>query len=418
MKKSLLLTVMALLAIALYAPHLSAQEKILKVGIVAPFTGPQAYLGSEFRVSAEMALEGINYKIGDYKLEVVWVDDQCDPAKATNAYAEAVETHGLEVGALGWCSSVNVALMDLAAEYKIPHVFNGGSTPLINEKYHSNPDKFSYFANKNWPVPASLMRFYLEAVEAAIAKGEWKPAKKTIAVYGEDTDWGRSAGGALKELFVKAGWELVSEDYFANTQTDFYSLLNRYRSSNVALLAGSANYPALGALIKQTKEVGLKAIIIADGLGWTGNWYEQTGEAGEGVLDMIPQIATPEGKAWAEKFEARSGIKPSASAAGLSSYDGVGILIKILKRTLEKHGKLDKETIHEVLKNEWLTGKLAYTRADGAIIMNSYRYTPETVPDPVVGIDDYFFPVLQYGQGGVGHIIYPADVATTGFRAP
>jgi branched-chain amino acid transport system substrate-binding protein len=308
--------------------------------------------------------------------------------------------------------------MDLAAVYKIPHIFTGGSTELINQKYRSDPEKYSYYANKNWPVPASLMSFYVEAMDAAIANGDWKPANKTFAVYGEDTDWGRSAGNALKELFTKAGWELVSEDYFPNIQTDFYSLLNRYRSKEVVLIAGTSNYPALGAIIKQAKEVGLKSLIIADGLGWAGNWYEQTGAAGEGVLDMIPQLATPEAKAWADKFEARAGFKPSASAAGLCAYDGANIMIKVLNRTLEKHGRLDKETIHEVMKSEWLTGKLSYTREDGAIIMNAYVYTPESVPDPVVGVDGYFFPVLQYDRDGVGHIIYPPDIATATLKTP
>ena len=152
-------------------------------------------------------------------------------------------------------------------------------------------------------------------------------------------------------------------------------------------------------------------------MGWVGNWYDMTGEAADKVLDMIPQLVTPEAKAWGDKFEARVGYKPSPSSGGLA-YDGINIMIRILNRALEKHGQLNKETIFEVLKNEWQTGQLTYTRADGAIIMNAYIYTPESVPDPVVGRDAYFFPVLQYDKEGVGHIIYPSDIADTGFRAP
>jgi len=50
--------------------------------------------------------------------------------------------------------------------------------------------------------------------------------------------------------------------------------------------------------------------------------------------------------------------------------------------------------------------------------MNAYSYTLETIPDPVVGPEGYFFPVLQYDDSGTGHVIYPPFVATTGFRAP
>jgi branched-chain amino acid transport system substrate-binding protein len=52
------------------------------------------------------------------------------------------------------------------------------------------------------------------------------------------------------------------------------------------------------------------------------------------------------------------------------------------------------------------TGKLTYGKADGAIIMNEYKYTPETMPDIVVGPDAYFFPILQY-KAGKGYIIFP-----------
>jgi len=416
MKKSWLLAGLAFLAFALPS-SLWAQDKVLKIGIVAPLTGSQANVGAEFKLSSEMALENIGYKIGDYKLEVTWIDGQCDPAKATNAYAEAVDKVGLDVSSMSWCSSVAVALMDLAAENKIPHIYGFGATDLVNEKYHSDPEKYSYWGNKGWPVPAKLMVGYLEAVEAALAKGDWKPAKKTIAIYGEDSDWGRSAGGALKKIFSEAGWEVVSEDYFPNSQTDFYSLLNRYRTNQVGIIAGTCQYPAMGALIKQSKEIGLKALIIADGMGWIGNWYELTGEAGEGVLDMIPQIATPAAKAWSDKFEARAGFKPSPSSGGLA-YDAANLMIKVLNRTLEKHGKLDRVSIHEVVKRELLTGQLYYSRADGAVIMNAYRYTPETVPDMVVGVEGYFFPVLQFDKEGVGHIVYPPDIATRGLMAP
>ncbi len=417
MKKILVLATLAMFSLGVLTTGLSAQEKVLRVGVVGPFTGAQAKVGAEFKISTEMALENINYKVGDYKLEPVWIDSQYDPAKATSAYSEAVDKKGIDVGVLNWASSVSVALMDLVAVYKIPHFFGFGATEVVNQKYHSDPEKYSYWSTKGWPVPANLMQGYVEAVEAAIAKGDWKPEKKAIAIYGEDSDWGRSAGGALKEVFSKAGWEVVSEDYFPNTQTDFYSLLNRYRSQKVAVIAGTCNYPGMGALIKQSKEVGLKAVIVADGMGWVGNWYDMAGAAGEGVVDMIPQLTTPEAKAWAEKFEARAGYKPSPSSGGLA-YDGVGLLIKVLNRTLEKHGELNKEKIHEVLVSEVLTGKLAYTKEDGAIIMKSLRYTPETVPDPVVGADGYFFPVLQYDRDGVGHIIYPPDIAVTGFKAP
>ena len=414
-KRSLTFGILAMLSVyALSLPSAYA-EKVLKVGILGPFTGAQSKVGAEFKGSVTLALEEIDYKIDDYKVKPVWIDSQMDPAKAVNAYEEAVEAKNITAGVLNWQSSVAVAVMDVVAKHKVPHVFGFGATGLVNEKFLSDK-KYEYWSCKGWPVPAKLMKGYVSCIEESIQKGDWKPEKKVLAIYGEDTDWGRNAGGALKDLFKAAGWEVVSEDYFPVNQSDFYPLLGKYRKKGVTLLAGTCNYPAMGALIKQSREIGIRAAIIADGLGWVGNWYEMSGENANGVIDMIPLLATPEAKAWAQKIENQFGYKPSPSSGGLS-YDGFRFFLKIAKRALDKHGELTRKTIFEVIKSEVNTGKLSYTKADGAIIMNSYTYTAESAPDPLLGKEGYFFPVIQY-QSGKGHVVYPDDVKELDFKAP
>jgi len=42
--------------------------------------------------------------------------------------------------------------------------------------------------------------------------------------------------------------------------------------------------------------------------------------------------------------------------------------------------------------------------------MTEYQFTPESVPDPVVGKGKFIFPVLQYFDGD-GKIIFPPEWA-------
>ena len=405
-KKLFVLTMMMSL---LFAGSVAAEQE-LKVGILGPFTGPSAKTGVEFKGSVGMALDKIGGKVGDYKIVPVWIDSQSDPAKAASAYAEAAERKGIQAGVLNWHSSVAVAAMDVAAQYKVPHMFGFGATEVVNEKWQKDPGKYSFWGGKGWPVPGKLMAGYAEAVNNAVADGLFKPEAKNVAIACEDTDWGRSAGGAMAEEFKKRGWEVVATDFFQITQTDFYPLLSKYKKKKVSVLFSTSTAgPITAAFIKQTREVGLKSLVIVDGLGWSGDWYKMSGAASNGVLDMIPQLTTQEAKDWATTFEKKVKMKPSPSAGGLS-YDGMNFFIKILTRTLEKYGKLDKETIHKVFEEEVNTGKLTYSKADGAIIMNDYRYNGDTMPDPVVARDGYFFPVIQY-KDGKGSIVYPPDWA-------
>ena len=385
-------------------------EKVLKVGIMGPMTGPTAKVGEEFRNATEMAMEKIGYRIGDYKIEIVWVDSQSDPAKATNAYSEAVERGGIQAGIMNWHSSVAVAVMEVTAQYKIPHFGGMGAASTVNEKWVQDPQKYNYWAGKGWPFPAKLIVGYIDVLEDAIDRGAWKPEKKLVAVACEETDWGRDIGQGFVEQFKAKGWVVVSEDYYPIAQTDFYPLMGKFKDAGVSAVAVSCTAPtAASAFVKQAREVGVskKAMIVFDGLGWVGEWYKLTGRASDGVIDMIPQLATPAAKAWAEAFKKKAGFKPSPSSGGLT-YDLVNVWIKTAQRALEKHGKLDSESIHEVQVSELQTGKLTYTAADGAIIMPRFRYLPETNPDPVVGRDDFYFPVIQY-KGGKGLIVYPPD---------
>lgn len=381
-------------------------EKVFKFGVLGPFTGPSARTGEEFRTSAEMALENVDYTIGDYTLEPVWVDSQSDPEKATRAYEEAIVQDGIQAGVLNWHSSVAVAVMEVNAKHKIPHFFGFGATEVVNEKFQSDQEKYGYWATKGWPTPDKLSQNYVTALEDAIAAGAWSPDEKRAAIYGEDTDWGRSFGEGLAGQLEAAGWEIVDRQYFPLDQTEFYPLLNKFKDENLALIAGTSTAPpSLSAFIKQADEVGVDALIIADGLGWVGEWYELTGSASNFVLDQIPGWTTDESLQFAEDFEAKSGLVPSPSSGGLS-YDGMNFFLKVLQETYDDAGELTSETVYATVQNKVWTGELTFTAEDGAIVMNEYDFS--NPPDPIVGKGYYTFPVLQY-MDGEGLYIWPPE---------
>jgi len=415
LKKLLFAILVICLLTAFSAVNGMAADKVLKLGGMGPFTGPSSRSGAEFKAALKLAFEKIDYKIGDYKVELVWIDTQSDPAKATNAYAEAVERYGVQATLNNWHSSVGIALIDLAAKYKVPHYFGpGGASKVINEKYHSNP-AFAGYWFKGMPIPPKITKGYVDCLNDAVKNGYWKPQNKQVAIYGEDTDWGRGIGEGFKEQFGKAGWNISSEDYFSLTQTEFHALMSKYKKAGVSVIAGTHSGTAsISTFIKTAAEVGLKAVIIADGLGWVGEWYKLTGKRSNFVLDSTPVLATAESKAWAAEMKEKYGIE-SGAWAGIA-YDFDNYFIKIAKRAFEKHGKIDKESLHKINMEEVITGKLIYDAGDGAIIMKRLKFTSQTVPDPVFGQNDWFVPIVQY-MDGKGQVVFPGDIKTKDFEA-
>jgi branched-chain amino acid transport system substrate-binding protein len=387
-------------------------EKVLAIAVQGPFTGPAARVGDEFKGAAAMAFDEIGGKIGDYHVKLVYVDCQSDPEKACRAYEDAVLRDKVVAGILNWHSSVAVALMEVTAKYKVPHFFGCAATDVINEKFHSNPEKYGYWMTKIWAVPEKLNVGYVECLDDA-AKAGLIPEKR-VAVCAEDTDWGRSFAKSFGGYMQQRGWEVVSTDFFGISETEFYPLLTKVKGAKarvVCFVGGTA--PVMTAFVKQAHEIGLPSLIIADGLGWAGEWYQMTGKASDYVLDQMPQWTKPEAKAFVEKFEKNYGFKPSPAAGGLA-YDGTRFFIKIAQEALKKYGELTSDTLYKVGKDEVWTGKLTLT--DG-ILMKEYRYTPDTVPDPVVGTDAFMFPVVQYFEGQA-KIIWPPEWKQAELQVP
>jgi branched-chain amino acid transport system substrate-binding protein len=385
-----------------------AEDGIFRLGIMAPLSGPSASTGLEFKGAATMALDAIDWQIGEVTIEPVWIDSQSDPDAAAGAYEQAIVEDGIQAAILNWHSSVAVSAMDVAADYQIPHIFPFGATETVNENFHSDPERYGYWMNKGWPTSDKLTIAYVQALEDAIASGIWAPEERTFAICAENTHWGRSFGEALGSQLEANGWTMVTEEYFALEEVQFHSLLNTLKAKDVALVATtSTSLPSITAFINQADEVGLESLVIADGLGWGGEWYELTGASSNYVIDQIPGWTTEEGHAFATDFEERWGVSPSSSAAGLA-YDGTNMFIHIAQQALSEHGELTSETIYRWASENLQTGEWSYT--DG-IVMEEYLYTPETLPDPVVGEGYYMFPVRQYFEGQ-GEIVYPPEWAT------
>jgi branched-chain amino acid transport system substrate-binding protein len=384
------------------------EQQILKVGFLGPLTGPAARTGEEQKDGAEMALESIGYTIGNYKIELVYIDSQSDPDKATRAYEDAIVRDGIQVGLLGWHSSVAAAVMEVTAKYKIPHFFSCGETGVVNEKFNLDREKYGYWMAKGWPQPKSLVSVnYAVGFKDMIDQGIWSPKNKKVALLGEETDFGRAVIEPLADMLAADGWEVVAEDFVPLEEVDFIPLLSKYKQQDPALtLITHTAAAGISSFVKQAREVGLPGLVVAHGLGWVGEWYTLVGPASDGILDQIPELASDKAKAWATDFEAKYGIKPSPSAGGLA-YDWTNMFIKLAEATLAEYGELNSDTFYKFGREKLWTGEFTYT--DG-IIMPMYKFTPETIPDMVVGKEGFIFPIIQY-FGGEGKIIWPLDWA-------
>jgi len=393
----------------------TSSSKEIVLGLTAPLTGDAAATGQEIKQAATMALEKVNYTVDGYKITPVWIDEAGAPATASANFTSAVQGKKIQAGCLNWQSSDAVAMMDIAARYRIPSFFGMGATSIVNDKFHSDQAKYGYWMTKGYPIPGNISKLYVSAVDDFVAKGDLTLTHgKRVAVWAEDTDWGHSFADSQKQSFEAAGWTVVSSQFVASNSTDFSSMLQKFKQQNVSVIASTDSSPqGMSAFLKQARDASSDALIVADGLGYIGNFYKTAGAASDGVLDMQPQFSSPAAQAFATEFKNKYGSSPSPTAAGIS-YDLTGYCLKILGATIAKYGDASSAHIYQTGKEQVWTGKLTY---EDGIMMPRYAYSPDTLPDPVVGPKDFAIPVVQY-WAGKANVVFPAGPGVVPFKKP
>jgi branched-chain amino acid transport system substrate-binding protein len=204
----------------------------------------------------------------------------------------------------------------------------------------------------------------------------------------------------------------VAEEYLAPGTVDFSSVISELVSLDPAAVAGTA--PSwLPLFLQEAERAQLRSAIIADGLSWWPGWYQTIGNASDYVLDQVPLWPTAKARTFAQDFETRWGVTPRPYAAGLA-YDGTKFFVAAAQTVYDEEGVLTSEALHAFAQDRIWTGQ--WTFQDG-IMVEQYKYTAHTVPDPLVGDGYYTFPIVQYFDGE-GKIIFPTSQAEQPFTPP
>ena len=69
-----------------------SQEKVIRIGLLYPISGPGSYFGVMGREGTDLAIEQLNKTgVNGYKFVVDYQDSQCSPLAATNVVKKTFE---------------------------------------------------------------------------------------------------------------------------------------------------------------------------------------------------------------------------------------------------------------------------------------------------------------------------------------
>ncbi|MBU3738359.1 MAG: branched-chain amino acid ABC transporter substrate-binding protein [Rhodoferax sp.] len=303
-----------------------AQDMVVKIGHVAPVSGPQAAYGKDNENGARMAVDDLNaagVTIGGKKvrLELVAEDDAADPKQGA-AVAQKLcdaKVNGI-VGHLN--SGTTIPASKLYNDCGIPHITPSATNPNLTKPGYKTT--WRLLANDN-ALGAGLAFYAADALKL-----------KRIAVIDDRTAYGQGVADVFKSTAKAKGIQIVDEQFTTDKSVDFMSILTAIKSKNPDGVFFGGMDPQAGPMLRQMEQLGLTNVKYFGGDGiCTMDLIKQS--AGAKTLDNVicaeggaSLDKMPGGKAWKARYDAK--YPGQFQVYSPYTYDAVHVLVDAMKR--------------------------------------------------------------------------------------
>mgnify|MGYP001386863442 CR=1 FL=1 len=295
---------------------------VVKLGHVAPMTGPQAHLGKDNEYGARLAVEELNaqgLEIGGAtaKFELLAEDDAADPKQGAIVAQKLVDAK--VQGVIGHLNSgTTIPASKLYSDAGIPQISGSATNPKYTQQGF-----------------ATAFRVMANDVQQGKALGEFaaKQGFKTVAIVDDRTAYGQGLADEFRKAAEAAGIKVVATEYTNDKATDFKAILTKIKSKKADLVFYGGMDAQGGPMAKQMKELGIKARFLGGDGVCTPEFMKLGGEASEGnycSLPGMPLEKLAKGPEFKDKFTKKFGAEIQLYAPYV--YDAVMVMADSMKR--------------------------------------------------------------------------------------
>jgi branched-chain amino acid transport system substrate-binding protein len=334
-------TLAALLAsLCLAAGGAAHAQAKLRVGMMLPFTGTFAALGTAIDNGFKLYVQQQGGKLGGREIEYFVADDESDPAKATDNINKLINRDKVDVVVGTVHSGVAMAMAKVARDSNtLLIVPNAGADAITGPFCAPNIFRSSF---SNWQSA------YAMGVEMA-KRGH----KRAVSIT-----WKYAAGdemaAAFKEGFTKGGGQVQKELNVPFPNVEFQALLTDIAATKPdAVFAFFAGGGAV-KFVRDYAAAGLNKTIPLYGAGFlTDGTLEAQGEAAQGIyttLHYADSLNTPRDDAFRLAYVKAYKLQPDVYAVqGYDAAQMLGIGLAAVKGDLSKRADfaaaIEKATI-------------------------------------------------------------------------
>ena len=286
----------------------------LKAGLMLPYTGTFAALGNAIENGFRLHLNEQGGKLGGREVELVKVDDESDPAKATDNVNKLIKRDNVDVLIGTVHSGVAMAMAKVAKDSgTVLIVPNAGADAVTGPMCAPNIFRSSF---SNWQPGYAMGEVMAKKGHKRVVTITWKYAAGDESVRG------------FKEAYEKGGGKVIKELSLPFPNVEFQALL-----TEIAATKPDAVYTffAGGGAVKFVKDyaaAGLKKSIPLYGAGFlTDGTLEAQGADADGLfttLHYADSLASARDNAFRLAYAKTFKLQPDVYA--VQGYDAAQML--------------------------------------------------------------------------------------------
>jgi len=303
------------------APKAPVEEVVVvKIGHAGPLTGGIAHLGKDDENGVHLAVDEATakkLKIGGktVKFELMSEDDQADPKMGPTIAQKFVDAK--VAGVVGHLNSgVTIPASAVYNQAGIPMISGSATNPKLTEQGFKVVFRTVGRDDQQGPAVAAYVASELKA--------------KKVAIADDATAYGEGLANEVEKTLKAAGVQVVAREKTNDKATDFKAILTKMKGKNPDVIFYGGMDATGGPMIKQARELGIKAVFAFGDGACTSEMTKLGGPASEGLICSQAGLPTQmASKSFQDAFKAKYGdVKQYAPFF----YDATNILIAAMQK--------------------------------------------------------------------------------------
>jgi branched-chain amino acid transport system substrate-binding protein len=310
----------ACLAFAAGLAPAAAQEE-LRIGLIAPMTGPFAQVGADMTNGFKMYLDEVNSNFAGAKVNLIIEDSQGKPDTAvTKAKKLILEDHvQLLIG--GVLAPEGYALAPVSTAEKTVYI---ASVPAADDLTQRQLGNYPYFIRTSWT-----------SSQPHHPLGQWAcdQGYKKIITVGADYAFGYEAVGGFQKAFEDCGGKIIQKIWPPLGTKDFGPYIPTFKADADAVFSLMVG-PMPLQFPKQLRASGWTKPIIGGGTSYDESVLPFMGDEVIGDVSALQYSAglqTPRNEAFVKAYRAKYGKVPSYFSE--SNYTTAMMIDLVMKQT-------------------------------------------------------------------------------------